>query len=115
MGSNATIASGASLSDAIDTGNTRGTSNIAAIVMPAAWTAADLTFQASTTEGGTYNDVYDDDDAEVVVQAAASRYIVLDDAMRSRLSGIRFIKVRSGTTGTPVNQGAERVVILVTK
>lgn len=115
MASNATIAASASLSDAVDTGNTRSTTSIIAIIMPASWTAADLTFQACATEGGTFQDVYDDDDAEVTVQAAASRYIVLDDAMRSRLSGIRFIKVRSGTTGTPVTQAAERVVVLVTK
>ena len=115
MASTFTIASGASLSDAVDTGNTNSLSSIVAIIMPSAWTAADLTFQASATVDGTYNDVYDDDDNEVTVQAGASRHIVLDDEMRSHMAGLRFIKIRSGTSGTPVNQGAGRSITLVVK
>jgi len=103
----ATIAESASLSGEI---NLKG-GRLFAIVMPAAWTTANLTFQAATLQGGTYNDVYDEDGTEVAVTAAASRLIILEPA---RWLGVRNLKVRSGTTGTPVNQAAARSVILIT-
>jgi hypothetical protein len=103
--STATIANGASLSDAV---NLQG-GRLVAIVMPAAWTAGDLTFQASA-DGTTFNNVYDEDDAEVVVEAAASRHIILNPGV---WLGIRQIKVRSGTSGAAVNQGGARLITLV--
>lgn len=106
----AVIANGASLSGEIDL---QGFS-LQAIVMPSAWTAANLTFQASDTSGGTFNNVHDDAGAEVTVTAAASRCIGLD-AVARELDGLRYVKVRSGTSGTPVNQGAERTLTLLLK
>lgn len=106
----AVIASGQSLSAAVDLeGYT-----LTAIQMPSAWTAADLTFQADApaADAGTYQDVYAADDTEKTVQAAASRFILLDP---SEYIGIRRLKVRSGTTGTPVNQGGERTVQLIAR
>lgn len=103
-----TIANGAALSGSIDlTGLT-----IVAIQMPAAWTAANITFQASTTDGGTLQDVYDDAGTEVTVTAAASRFITLSPATSI---AYRFLKLRSGTTGTPVNQGGERSITLIVR
>lgn len=104
--STATILSGASLSGAIDLGPNRAF----AIVMPASWTTANLTFQGSA-DGITYNNLYDDTGTEVSVTAAASQYIVVSSP--AKLLGVRWIKVRSGTSGTPVNQGADRVVKIV--
>jgi len=103
----ATIANGASLSDAI---NLRG-EVLVGIEMPAAWTAANLTFQASM-DNATYLNVYSAAGAELVVTAAASQFIWVDP---SNFAGCRWIKVRSGTSGTPVNQGAERLVGLVSR
>jgi len=51
----ATIAQGASLSDAVDTGGL----TILSILMPATWDAAVLTFQGSL-DGVTYGNVYDE-------------------------------------------------------
>lgn len=99
-----TIANGASLSDAEDV---RGLL-LVGITMPAAWTAADLSFQASA-DGTTYNDAYDADGNELVVQAAASRYIAIGDMA---FQGVAYIKVRSGTTGAAQAQGAARLVTL---
>jgi hypothetical protein len=79
------------------------------IYMPAAWTAANLTLQASDSSGGTFRDVYDDAGTEEVITAAASRYISLYPDV---FAGVRYIKIRSGTTSTPVNQGAARTLIL---
>lgn len=103
----ATIANAASLSGAIDLA---GFSQVG-LVMPAAWTAANLTFQGCDTLGGTYQDIYDSAGNELTVIAAASRCI----ADIPELAPFRFIKIRSGTSGTPVSQGASRDIIVVAK
>jgi hypothetical protein len=102
----ATIANGTSLSAAVDlTGLT-----LVGIQMPSAWTAADLTFEASTDDG-TYDDVYDGA-LEYSVSAAASRFIRIAP---SDLVSAQYLKVRSGTSGTPVNQLAERAITLIAR
>lgn len=87
---------------------------VCGIYMPSSWTTADLTFQVADTnadgDAGTYVDFYTDDGSEYTVQAAASRYISIDP---NRFAGVAWLKVRSGTTGTPVNQDADRTVKLV--
>jgi hypothetical protein len=80
-----------------------------AIQMPAAWDAAALTFQASA-DGSTYNDVYNSSGTEYTVQAAAARYIPLDVI---DFAGMPYIKIRSGTTGTPVAQTLESLLTVV--
>lgn len=105
-----TIANGASLSSEIDLGGYE----LEAIHMPAAWTAANLTFTAATVSGGTFDAVHDDGGTEVTVTAAASRAIPLGTVTR-RLNGLQFIKVRSGTAGAAVNQAADRTITLALK
>lgn len=102
----ATVANGASLSGAIDL----GTARLFAIQMPAAWTAASVTFQASS-DCSTYANLFNDAGTEVAATVAASQYIVM--ASPAAWLGIRCLKVRSGTSGTPVNQGADRVLTIV--
>jgi len=80
-----------------------------ALVLPATWTAADITVQASV-DGTNYADVYQDDDTEYTIKAAASRHVVLEAA---DFLGVRKLKLRSGTAGTPVNQAAARVITLL--
>jgi len=104
--SSVTISSGTSLSPAVDLGPNR----TFAVIMPASWTSANLTFQGSA-DGINYANVYDDTGTEVTVTAAASQYIVVSSP--AKLLGIRWIKVRSGTNASPVNQGADRVVTIV--
>jgi len=103
-----TISSGQSLSSAIDLGS----STLFAIQMPAAWTtAANITFQASY-DGVTYCNMYDSNGTEMTVTGvAASEFIVL--ALPTQWIGVRFLKIRSGTSGTPVSQGADRVLGLI--
>lgn len=100
-----TIANGASLSDAI---RPNGAAMVG-IEMPATWTTANLTFQVSV-DGTTYNNLYDSTGTEVTVTAAASRYIQLNPAS---FEGFLYVKVRSGTSGTPVNQGGARTIKVV--
>lgn len=65
----AIIANGASLSAAVDIFST----SLHMIVMPDAWTAADLSFQGSA-DGTTYLDVYNDADLSGIALAAINSY-----------------------------------------
>lgn len=102
----AVIANGAAVSDAQDLKGSRYIS----LQMPAAWTAANLTFQGSN-DNSTFNDIYDSAGNELTATAAASRCIT--DI--PELTPFRYIKIRSGTNGTPVNQGAERSIVIILK
>jgi hypothetical protein len=101
------IASGASLSGAVGL-------NEAALVgigLPAAWTAADLTFQGSM-DGVIFRDIYDADGTEVTVQADVSRHVLIDPA---DFASCLYLKVRSGNVAVPVNQGAARTIDLMVR
>ena|SRR3990167_4778402 len=86
-----------------------------AIQTPSAWTTANLTFTATEVTGGTHQDVYDDAGAEVTVTASASKVIGIGDTVMKKLRALRFVKIRSGTTGSPVNQGGPRTLNLILK
>lgn len=101
----ATILNGQSVSDVQDLGGL----HLAAIAMPAAWTAAGITLQTSF-DGVTWYDVQANG-IELLLPAAASQYVVLDFTTTIALGPL--VKIRSGTLGTPVNQGAARGLILV--
>jgi hypothetical protein len=98
----ATIANGASLSDAV----TLNGSQVSVIEMPAAWTAAVLTFQVSM-DGTNYFNLYDDNGLEVYVIADITRRIHIS---LPALDQQKYIKLRSGTAVTAVTQGAERKI-----
>lgn len=100
----AVIESGGSLSGAVDLGGRK----LVAIVMPDTWTAAKMTFQASP-DGVTYFNVYDGS-TEREVDVAASYYSALNIA---DWVGLRWLKFRSGTAASAVNQTAERTITLV--
>ena len=101
------IANGQSLSAAAQVGGYL----LCGIIMPSAWTAAALTFQASK-DGTTYNNLYSDGGVEHTVVADASRHIKIDP---QDFAGVQYVKVRSGTSGTPVAQGAARTITLVVR
>ncbi|HWJ72606.1 MAG TPA: hypothetical protein VNX29_05495 [Kaistia sp.] len=104
----ATIASGGSLSGAVDL----GTGRLVGLIMPASWTTASISFQASA-DGANFYDLYDDSIERAIASgsAIASRFIALS---LSDWLGVRAIKVRSGSTSAAVNQGASRIITLVT-
>lgn len=103
----ATIANGASLSASVYLTD----QPIVAIQMPTTWTTGNLTFQGSN-DGTNFFDVYNMDGDEYTVVAAANRYIVLSPF---EFQWARYVKIRSGTTGTPVTQGGARTITLVTR
>lgn len=102
-----TIANASSLSGLIDLAG----KTLLGIHMSAVWTTANLTFQVSE-DGVTYDNLYDRFGNEVVYTVAGARYIPL---LPSEWIGIRFVKVRSGTSAIPVAQGAARNIVLISK
>jgi hypothetical protein len=106
----ATIANGASLSGAV----AMGPLTLVGISMPATWTAAVLTFQVSPDGGTTWQELYDDSGSEVTFQAAGGRYISIQNYPSYLWRGINMVKVRSGTSAAPVNQGQQSIVNLAT-
>jgi len=103
------IAQGASLSAEL---NTDGLP-LAGIIMPAAWTSANLTFQAADKSSGTFANVYDGAGTELNVTAGASRSIGLTTSDMDALGAFQYMKIRSGTAGTPVTQGGARTIIAI--
>ena len=85
--------------------------HLVGLLMPAAWTAAALTFQA-TLDDATYKDVYDRFGSELSCTVAANRYVALSP---SDLRPVESVKHRSGTGATPVAQGSAAVLTLVLK
>jgi hypothetical protein len=107
----ATIAAGASLSGPC----ALGALTLVGISMPAAWTAAPLTFQVSPDGGVTWQELYDGAGNEVTVQAAAGQFIVPLADPSYVWRGVNMVQVRSGTLGAPVVQVAGAVINLVTR
>jgi hypothetical protein len=104
----ATIASGASLSGAV----CLSAGTLTGIQLPSAWTTADLTFQGSA-DGVAYANVYDQLGNEATITSAgASTYVPLG---AFDFAGLSWLKVRSGTSGTPVVQAAARSILLQNK
>ncbi len=103
----ATIASGASLSGAVAFGD----GVLAGILMPAAWTAAALTFEGSV-DGATFKPLHDDVGTEIQFTVDADRIVIVAPY---DFSALRFLKVRSGTSAAAVNQAAERVLTLLVR
>jgi hypothetical protein len=82
-----------------------------AIIIPAAWTAADLTFQKSI-DNSAFGNVYNQAGTEVVVKATTAAWV---DLLPADFPGVPYVKLRSGTLTTAVQQGAARTVTLVAR
>ena len=109
-----TISSGQSLSTEVDLEGYQ----LAAIEMPSAWDAAALTFQGSSTSGGTFKDIKSSG-LEVTEPGssltATANVINSIDVNAMALAPIRYLKIRSGTSGSAVNQTANRTLTLILK
>jgi hypothetical protein len=108
----ATIASGASLSDA-----QKVDGKLVGLQIPAAWTAAAITFSVSQ-DGTTYMDMWNTSLGTAVevtvasagIPTASTRFLALN---LSDFVGVNFVKIRSGTSAAAVNQAASRSIGLV--
>lgn len=104
------IADAASLSAEGDLG---ANASLVGIITPAGWTTAVLSFQAALASGGTFVDYHNSAGAEVVTGSfVASKWYALDPA---DFAGIRYIKVRSGTSAAAVAQAGGDTLTLVVR
>lgn len=86
---------------------------IVGIEFPAAWTNAGITFQACE-DGVTASlkNVHDSSGNELTITGAAdaNRVAGLLDSVYQALRHFRYVRLRSGTAGAAVQQGASRTV-----
>jgi hypothetical protein len=106
----ATIANGASVSGAIDLLNTA----LVGFIAPAAWTAAAMQIEVSPDNSAwatVVNDQYGSATGTYSAITAGAAYAV--DAVG--LLPYRYVRLRSGSAASPVNQGADRAFTLITR
>ena len=104
-----TIANADSVSDALDLTDT----NLLGLIMPAAWTSAALTLEVSP-DGSSWYPAYDAVGSQTgfIASPVVSAAYAVD---LSALLAWRYVRLRSGTTATPVTQGAARPIIAITR
>lgn len=104
-----TIASGESVSSVIDlTVSAYRCPRLCAISV-GDWTTAGITVLVSDAVDGTFRPLYDQNGNEYVVTVSADKTFVVTPA---DTIGFGFMKIRSGTAASPVNQAAERTLTL---
>jgi hypothetical protein len=96
------IEAGQSLSAGLDC--TQG--KIVRIYTPAAWTAANITFQISF-DNVTYRDLLERGGGEITAAVVPNSAIILQQANQQ----LAFIKIRSGTRAAPIVQTAQRIFL----
>ncbi len=96
-----TITSGQSESSALELIS----ETLVGIYMPAAWDTADLAFLASS-DGLSFSEMHEFGSA-LTTQASAGQYVPLDF---TKFVGAAYVKVRSESGGSAVNQTAERIL-----
>ncbi len=104
-----------------------GGHNLVAIEMPEAWAGTTITFQSKaemkewdTAAVGLPNpedldNVYDDAGTEVAITVAANRIVVIGTVTKAAIGALRYLRIRSGTSGTPVNQNPAMNIRLIVK
>lgn len=102
----AVIALNASLSSAVEING-----DLAALIVPAAWTAAAVTFQGSV-DGETFFDIYDAATERTIASGALVANHMLA-VKKEDWAAFTHIKIRSGTAAAPVVQLAERTIRVV--
>lgn len=105
------ILSGAALSETLDLGES---GKLMGVHIPAAFDGTKLTLQVSA-DGATWQDLYGPagnvaGGVEWEQPCAAGRAFPLDGWLQTFS---RWIRLRSGSAGSPTNQGADRLVTVV--
>lgn len=101
----ATIDQNNALSHSIDLGGLR----LFSVTLPSEWTDASLSFQSSYDGGVTWHDVFKES-TEYSITANAGNDCNVDV---QRFASIPMLRVRSGSSITPVNQESARSIGLV--
>lgn len=91
-----------------------GGKTLVGIVIPVAWLTAGLSFQASGDGGQTWGELLDETATARAVSSITGGVYTVIAVDPTKWRGINEIKVRSGTSGTPVNQtGAPTLLLLI--
>ena len=90
-----------------------GADTLVGIWMPPTWVSAALTFQVSPDGGTTWLELFNDSGTAISITAAASQFISLVTNSNCTWRGINALKVRSGTSGSPVVQTGGATVTLI--
>ena len=98
-----TIASGASVSNSLDTANT----DLIGFLSPAAWTAAGLTLEVSVDNTNWLASVFDSYGSAINYYSSLTVSAAYNVDFANLLP-FRYIRFRSGTGAVPVNQAAAR-------
>ncbi len=82
------------------------------LYLPNDWTTAKITFLGCTTPDGTFKQVVKGTDgAELeIASLTASKTIGLDGILVEVLITVPYLKLRSGTAATPVDQGTDKTI-----
>jgi hypothetical protein len=107
----AAIAAGQSLSAQINIGG----KTLTAIAIPAAWTTAGLSFQASSDGGATFGELLDETATARNVSSVTGGVYTVIAVDPTKWRGITCIKVRSGTSAAPVAQANAVTLTLLTR
>lgn len=99
------IAESASLSSAVEL----PTATLLGFIMPSAWTAADVTYQGSN-DGTTWYDLHSDTAGEITSTVTAGKLI---SVYGYDFAACKWLRLRSGTSATPVAQVAARTITLI--
>jgi hypothetical protein len=102
-----TFTAGQSISSVINLGG----ETIVGIIFPPVWSIASATFQVSV-DGTNWHDLYDESGEVTVSSASSTRAVSLDPV---KTFPYPYVKLRSGTSGTPVNQVSNRTLTIVAK
>lgn len=109
---NVIVASGSSLSSAIEfTGDIAGALPVGIQTPSAIDSATSITFQVAYDGGSsaTFANLYDSSGTEYTLTVSTSRSIILTPA---DFYGVRQLKIRLGTSGSPTTATADRTLIL---
>lgn len=101
--------------------------DVVGVIVPVGWTTANITFLAAdprTSSGNpgvtgrlpantTFASVYSDAGTEVVLTVPAALPAFISVVRADTMSGVNYIKLRSGTTAVPVNQTSTKTLTLI--
>ncbi|SRR5260370_5519345 len=81
-----------------------GAKTLVGLYLPANWTTAGLSFQASADGGATFGELLDQTATAIAVASVAGGAVTFIAFDPAKLRGVNCIKVRSGTSAAPVVQ-----------